>query len=571
MTKQADKTRSNFNDVPEYCLSVTAPDGANSVYTLDSPRLVVGRAPDCDIVLDNGAISRHHAEIIRDPYGRWLIHDLGSRNGLKVNGRRVEEQVLSPHTAVRMDKFTLRCTPLSSLGGDAATQGEECRLHDTAEVEISGLGPADEPRLAASHVFALLDIDKQLLETSDADARRMLLSGLLIRSPFEATAVMALRINRETPKAAPRLLCSVAASPKIGSAGLHISRRLLERVSATGQTLMASNTGAMDAQVEMSIEAAVDQMCAVAAPLRGDAKTLDILYIVLPPERGSREWLAMASLVARHYEQAETVLAMRRENQVFELIERDLDRARGIQRLLLPKHIDIAGIDAVFHYEPCRWVGGDYLDAFKLPDGRVFLGVADVCGKGMHAALVSSSLHTMIRSLLLCGRSLLQVMNATSEHMRNFLPPGSYVTMLGIIIDPATGGVEIVNAGHPELRRIGSDGVPVSIKGGENFPLGLTDLAPEEMRSKTISLAPDESLLLYTDGWPDIRGVSGDQLGDQKFLEMIQQAFSRDPDASLRALLGQIITDVDTFRGLAMPCDDRALLIVRWTPRSASN
>jgi hypothetical protein len=65
-------------------------------YVLDGPRAVIGRSRECDCVLDDRNISRRHAELRRNSSGDWAIADLGSTNGVKVNGRRVDSARLSP-------------------------------------------------------------------------------------------------------------------------------------------------------------------------------------------------------------------------------------------------------------------------------------------------------------------------------------------------------------------------------------------------------------------------------------------------------------------------------------------
>ena len=79
------------------------------------------------------------------------------------------------------------------------------------------------------------------------------------------------------------------------------------------------------------------------------------------------------------------------------MVDHDLQQARDIQRRLVPPAGRAACLEWDVYYDPCRWVGGDYAEAMILRDGSVLLAVADVCGKGLQAALVSSSLHTLLR------------------------------------------------------------------------------------------------------------------------------------------------------------------------------
>ena len=75
-------------------------------YVLDGPKAAIGRSRDCDCILDDQNISRRHAELRRDSQGDWQIADLGSTNGIKVNGRRVETCRLSPGDEVTLGTTT---------------------------------------------------------------------------------------------------------------------------------------------------------------------------------------------------------------------------------------------------------------------------------------------------------------------------------------------------------------------------------------------------------------------------------------------------------------------------------
>jgi phosphoserine phosphatase RsbU/P len=554
----------NKNDRHEHWLSVAAPDGTTRMYPLDRPRLVVGRAPECEIVLDDDAISRHHAEILHDPFGRWLIHDLGSRNGLKVDGDRVPEHALLPKVKVRLDKYTLQYSqmlPANSV--ETSREAEPCPVTDTADMEISTFDGGADTRLAASHLFALLDLTRSLMLEDNAEQRRRLLCELMVNSPFGARGAMLLRLDSRSGQAAPHVLGQVHTAAAVSPTQLHISRRLLDRVAETGETLLASNAGVAAAQVSLSISTSVVRMSAVAAPLSRDGQSLDVLYVVLPGESGSREWQALTALAAEHFQHAEDHLAFSRKMRAHGLVEQDLARAREIQTRLLPGPLELPELDVAWCYEPCRWVGGDYLDVMRLSDGRVFLGVGDVCGKGLQAALISSSFHTLMRSLLPLGGPLSAVLRRAGEHLALYLPGGAFVTLLGVILDPASGQCEVVNAGHPELIQFSSDGTLTTLEGGVNPPLGLSDAEPQTQR---VALARGDALMMYTDGWPDLAAPSGEHLGERRFLATAQKSFARYRHLAARSRIDQISAAVETFRCSALPSDDRALLLAQRGP-----
>lgn len=549
------------DDRYEHWLRVIAPDGVPCVYPLCRSRLVIGRAPECDIILDNDAVSRHHAEILHDPFDRWLIRDLGSRNGLKVEGKRAPEYALLPQTKVRLDKFTLQYTRgISTDKLQLAPQAGACPMTDAAGLEISTCDGQPEARIAASHLFALLDLNGRLMAETSAESRRNLLCEFMVDSSFGAHGAMLLRLDRRIGRDSAQLLGKIHAAATVDRDRFHISRRLLDRVAESGEALLASNAVANAAQVSLSISPGESPMSAVAAPLRRDSRSLDVLYVVLPAESGSHEWLAMTALAAQLFQHAEDQLDFNLRARTYGLIEQDLARAREIQQRLLPTPLDLTGLEVAWCYEPCRWVGGDYLDVMKLPDGRVFLGVADVCGKGMEAALTSSSFHSLMRSLLPGGEPLAEVMRRAGEHLALYLPGGAFVTALGCILDPASGECEVVNAGHPELLRITPDGTLKTVEGGVNQPLGLPGAPPT---AQTLSLDRGEAVVMYTDGWPDLASATGERLGDKRFMATIQKSFARHAHVPLPPHLKMICDAAESFRDSALPNDDRALLLAR--------
>jgi hypothetical protein len=77
-------------------------------YVLDGPRATIGRARDADCVLRDPNVSRHHAELRRSPQGEWAIADLGSTNGIKVNGRRVSTTRLAAGDQVTLGTTSFR-------------------------------------------------------------------------------------------------------------------------------------------------------------------------------------------------------------------------------------------------------------------------------------------------------------------------------------------------------------------------------------------------------------------------------------------------------------------------------
>ena len=232
----------------------------------------------------------------------------------------------------------------------------------------------------------------------------------------------------------------------------------------------------------------------------------------------------------------------------------------AFQRGLIPKKRDFSGLDVAISFEPCKWVGGDYVDAVPMADGRILFAVADVCGKGPQAALISSSLHTMVRATVDSGRSLPELMERLNRHLCDWLPAHSFVTMVAVAINPKTGQTECVNAGHPPAMIGSPNGELRLLQSAVNPALGV---AIAKMESQLGSLRPGEVLALYTDGLTELRNTLKEMLGQDRlgdgFARLCRTA-APEGVSEIAAGLHQIL---ESFRGDRLPEDDRAFLLAR--------
>ena len=84
-----------------------AGQGGSTEVALDANGAIIGRSPSCDAVLDSGRVSRRHARIFQDPFGRWIVEDLGSRNGVTIGGQRIGARAVLPGEKIVVGPFTL--------------------------------------------------------------------------------------------------------------------------------------------------------------------------------------------------------------------------------------------------------------------------------------------------------------------------------------------------------------------------------------------------------------------------------------------------------------------------------
>jgi serine phosphatase RsbU (regulator of sigma subunit)/pSer/pThr/pTyr-binding forkhead associated (FHA) protein len=538
-------------------LEVRLDGGPPSRRTIAESHVTIGRLPGLQMWLDHHTVSRRHAEMFTDPFGRWWIRDLGSTNGTIVNDEVVTERVLQPGDAITIGDFVL--TFLLEQQRGVPAPAAHVTVHEDKPTAIRTLLDFGRPELSADHLRTLLELSRRLITLERAEERLDALCQLAVRSDFHGTLATVLRLTADGP---PAMLTRPHRPASMAFAGQpYISRRVLSALRETREPVLAGNLrSAPTGSVDLTIAREVMELWVIGCPLGHSGTDLDVLYVTLPPDCGSAEWLSLFALAAEVYNVGEAAWLSRKHAQAHAAIERELDTARQIQRALLPTHLDFAGLDIAVGFDPCKWVGGDYLDVLEMMDGRVLMTVADVCGKGLQAALVASSLHTLVRATADSESSLPALVERVNRHLAGWLPAHSFVTMVSIAVAPDTGEIECVNAGHPPPFVVDRDGEVRSLQSAENPALGI---ARARMTSQRGMLDFGEVLTMYTDGLTEARNPSRQMLGEVRLGQRFAQLCSGLGGDRSDALASGLKAIVEEFRGNELPEDDRAFILAR--------
>lgn len=267
-----------------------------------------------------------------------------------------------------------------------------------------------------------------------------------------------------------------------------------------------------------------------------DGQLLEELLIA-PPE-GRELSLYEADFIEGLVLQAAVALENARNHQrnlAYARLQQDLEAARQIQRSLLPQHLpELPGFSVAFRSEACYEVGGDYLDTFLLPDGSLLLAVADVAGKGITSAIMSTSFRSAFRAMAAAVPQLDELATRMNRHhwREGVEARRRYVTAIFVRLYPHDHRIEVVNAGHNPgfLLRPGQDPVQLDASG---TPLGL--LPQMSYSSQRLDFPPGARLLLYTDGLTE--AYNGDEeFGPERLLEHFSGCMELCSDAILDAL-----------------------------------
>ncbi|MFF1464776.1 SpoIIE family protein phosphatase [Streptomyces sp. NPDC058330] len=239
------------------------------------------------------------------------------------------------------------------------------------------------------------------------------------------------------------------------------------------------------------------------------------------------------------------------------LYEQEHDLAEGLQQAMLPRRIpEVAGAQVAVRYRSARLgqdIGGDWYDIIPLPGGRVGAVIGDVQGHDTHAAAVMGQLRIVLRAYAAEGHRPATVMARASVFLHE-LDTDRFATCSYAEVDPVTGVVQLVRAGHvdPLVRDVDGSCRKLAADGG--LPLGLSaEFGQLDYPVSTIDLDPGQTMVLYTDGLVELPGADFDQ--GMRLLE----SMVRDGPQDLQRLADRLCEVVDERGGQ----DDVAVLLLR--------
>jgi sigma-B regulation protein RsbU (phosphoserine phosphatase) len=249
-------------------------------------------------------------------------------------------------------------------------------------------------------------------------------------------------------------------------------------------------------------------------------------------------------------------------------MKRDLEIAREIQHWLVPQTPpQVPGVDIGFSSRPANTVGGDYYDAFVL-DGaasgpasqRLLLVVADVAGKSVPAALLMATFQASLRTVASATTPLADIVRRMNDYAcAHSLRGRRFTTAFFADFDPLTRIVNYIRAGHNvpflrrasgEIQRLEEGDLPLGINPGVQFPVGSVKLAPEDL------------LVIYTDGVIEAVNEQDEEFGEARLLDALRLHLTGETAA---ATLARLTRAVDAFAGAARQHDDITWLILRVT------
>jgi PAS domain S-box-containing protein len=243
-------------------------------------------------------------------------------------------------------------------------------------------------------------------------------------------------------------------------------------------------------------------------------------------------------------------------------LQGELDAARSIQQRLTPNQKpSIARVNLKGIYYPAFEVGGDYLDYFKTENGNWVVVIADVCGKGIPAALLMTILRSAFRVDARNATSARSLLCSVNDSMRVNLDDRSFVTAVCLVISSDGTQMSYARAGHPKLIKIDQEN-NVSTVESNGIALGfISDCAAFSgfIDEVTIPLKSGERFLIYTDGLTEAVNGEKEPYGNKRLLDLLSKKIGNTPEAILDAVMG----DVKLFTNGAPYHDDLTIIALQ--------
>ncbi len=554
----------------EAVFEVVSPDGTRRFARITQTPFMIGRGAETGnhLQLSDRRISRNCAAVVIEA-NRFYVEDRGQRRGLFVNGEKVDSRELQDDDSITFgleDSYEIIFRSGKSSDTDSLPQLLTRMEHITSS-EPTGGGLAKLKRLLEAisllhsqlpldvvlghmldHAVSVTDADRGLLLEADASgalkvklARR---SGGL-RLPPESLTPSQTAIQLALKQQSPVITEDLAqADVDLQAAQSIVAQRLRAVVVIPLFAMSRANTQESMINIKHGHFLGVLYLDSrrPAAFSKLDRQILDALA------GDAASILDNARLVERE-----------RERQ---RLEQEINIARDIQQALLPRdfreypHLAVTGFNL-----PCLSVGGDYFDVFPLSDGRTAFLIADVSGKGLGAALLTTMLQGALSGMTL-GTDPARVFNHINRFLCDHSEVGRYATMFFGILDQQ-GHLEFINAGHPSPILIRRGAAQEAFTQG-SYPVGLVPEA--EYTAVCLKLEPGDTLVLFSDGVTEAMDPDEQMFGIARLKELLTGQL----ECPLEQLQKCVLEAVENFARGAHQADDLTLLIVRYRATAAA-
>tara|TARA_R110002095_G_scaffold187932_1_gene165192 strand:- start:1078 stop:2802 length:1725 start_codon:yes stop_codon:yes gene_type:complete len=557
------------------------------IIELSGDRVIMGRHPNCEIVLDNVAVSRYHAQIL-ESHGFYYLEDLHSRNGTFLNGTIIEGRTeLHENDTISICDIQMQFL----LDYQDSPDFIDSAIQQTMEVSSRSLkkearsvamdGSSNEGVLDGSSIISQLDLNissqlrisvkpevklRAVLEISQVLSRALKLDEVLPRILDGLFKIYAQAdqgfIMLQSPERKKLVVKATKARRTEDEDSIRISTTIVRQAIMSGAAILSADA-VEDDRFKMSESITSlrirSMMCVPLVSQGGDI--LGVIQIATRDigQQFDKDDLDVLVAIAQQASLAVENAKLHEDLVKQRDIERDLEFAHQIQLGLLPhSRPKFKEYEFFDYYESAQSVGGDYFDYIDLPNGKLVVTLGDVAGKGVPAAILMARLYASARYQVLSKSSADKALAELNTEIASSGVGLRFITFVLAVLDPKKHTVSIVNAGHmaPLLRKCSDRSVESVAQEKSGMPLGV--LKDQTFHVETISLEKGDTLVLYTDGVTEAMDHDNKLYHRDRLVKYLKSG----PD-EVEPLVKGLLSDVDAFRQGAMQTDDVCIVSFR--------
>jgi len=509
---------------------------------LDDGEHSVGRGGENDIKILAGRVSKRHA-IVRVVGERLFVKDLKSTNGTEVGGKAVSDaEVEVPFgTVVSFAGAMMRWSSVApAMTTRLAVDGEVSTLFRYNMREGYSGKARDRIMEMSSGLFELLASDSSADEVGSAACEfvaRVVTSDrvVMLKDQGEATSIEPTSrwTRQKQDENVPLRLSSTIVGEVLRERDSVLVSNPMEDPNYTGQESIM----------------ALSLRSGMAAPLFDNERVHGILYVDTadPGVRYDKDDLQVLTATAN-------AVAVKLRNLT---LENEMKTAARIQRSMRPRGFKPPeGFELDAYQMMCHAVGGDLYHCAPRENGRTLIALGDVSGKGMPAALAMGAATVLFGMLAEIDANMDSLAQHLHRQLYRSLGPDQFLTLFVGEIDPATGHMNYVNAGHEPPLLVRADGKLDSLN-STGLPVALMDDLMCE--SDEATMEPGDLLAIFSDGIPEATTTGDSFLG----LEPVKEIVTKHHKEPLPDLRKRLVSAVEDFLKGDPMSDDVTLMLMR--------
>lgn len=554
---------------------------------VQADRTVFGRHPHCQVMLENAAVSRYHAQIV-ELHGDFYVEDLRSRNGTHVNESLVEgRRELRDKDVIRVCDFAFRfllsppsdsklLKPGQSIGDEGIKVGPRSPLDNVAgqtmhdedeaeELEESPYDPKSEEEDRSSIISTLdagssssdlrLNVKPETKLKAILEITKVLSGSLSLDQVLDKTLEGLFRIFHQADEGfimlreeeKKKLVVKATKTRRKTDADdqVHVSMTIVRKALETSEGILSANAledSRFRASESLSSLRIRSMICApLVSKELGPLGVIQITTNDVGAQFRNEDLDLLISVAMQAALAVENAYLYHQALKQRDL-ERDLEFATQVQLGFLPHaRPKLPGYEFADYYEPAQRVGGDYFDYIQLSNGRIAVALADVAGKGVPAALLMARLYSTVRYHLVSQPDAAAAMTSLNAEISVSGLGHRFITCLIMVVDPQAHQLTLVNAGHLSPLRRDAFGKVDPIGAVESgMPLGI--VPDQKFQQTKYDLNPGECWLVFTDGVTEAMRSAKEIYGNKRLTDFFAKAPPKIDD-SVKA----VVEDVEAF------------------------